>query len=481
MNILLINPTVRKRILPYNFPIGIGIIASIMREEGYMVHVYDQNALRVSNATLINDVKKIKNLDVIGIGGLITIYGHLKNLIQGLRETFPGAKIVLGGGVTIEPSVIFKHLSIDFCVHGEGEHTFKELCSAISSNETDFSKILGISYLKDNELMATGPRPIETDLDIFPMPAYDLFPSEIYFNNNVIKNIQKLNCDTKRCATVLWSRGCPNKCTFCWRMMGKTLRFRAIDSVMKEIGYLREKYDVDSYLFVDECINASRKLSIKFAQAIIREGFSAPWYSHARVTNFDQDLAKLYELSGCKGLNFGIESGSSKMLDEMNKKITLKQAERAVTIAEQFKIKPVCTFIIGMPGETEATVQETVNFIKKNRIKHTPIFFVTPYPGCDLYKDSFVQARIMKKFGSKDNYFINLGDARDLTVNLTNFTDSELIQLRKKIDYQLMPMHFRQNLIEPKYWLSMVKKHSKKLIKIIKKRLIKPVRKATGY
>ncbi|GAF89398.1 unnamed protein product, partial [marine sediment metagenome] len=255
MKILLINPTIREHHPPYNFPAGLGIIAAIMIRKGHDLRAYDQNALRVSNEDMCRDLRKIKNIDIIGIGGLITTYGHLKRLIPGLREIFPKAKIILGGGVTIEPELIFEHMPVDFCVYGEGEHTFRELCAAIERHEHGFSEIAGISYLEKDRVVRTSPRPVEADLDRFPMPAYDLFPAEIYFSNNVLKNLMRIDCGTQRCATLLWSRGCPNQCTFCWRMMGRTWRFRSVDLVMEEIAYLRSRYGVDSYVFFDECIN----------------------------------------------------------------------------------------------------------------------------------------------------------------------------------------------------------------------------------
>jgi len=431
MKILLINPTIREHHPPYNFPAGLGIIAAIMLREGHDVHVYDQNALRVSNADMCRDLRKTKNIDVIGIGGLITTYGHLKCLIPGLQEIFPNAKIVLGGGVTIEPDVIFEHMPVDFCVHGEGEHTFRELCAAIERQERDFSRIAGISYVDKDKVLKTSPRPIERDLDQFPMPAYDLFPAEIYFSNNTIKNQVGIHCGTQRCATLLWSRGCPNQCTFCWRMMGKTVRFRSVDLVMEEIAFLRSRYGVDSYLFFDECINASRKRSMEFATQLIERGYAAPWYSHARVTNFDEELASVFRRSGCVGLNFGIESGSTQMLVAMKKNVTPEQASKAVAIAQQANIRPVCTFIVGMPGETQATIRESARWIRRNRVRDYPLFFATPYPGCELYYMPLVQKRIEEKYVTKDGFFSALGDASDLSVNMTDFTDSELLRLRE--------------------------------------------------
>lgn len=431
MKILLINPTIREYRLPFDFPAGLGIIAAIIRREGHDVHVYDQNALRVSTVDMCHNLRKIKNVDVVGIGGLITTYRYLKQLMPVLREIFPNAKIILGGGVTIEPEVIFENMPVDFCIHGEGEHTFRELCATIERREQDFFRIDGISYVEKDRVVKTNPRPIEKDLDQFPMPAYDLFPAEIYFNNNVIKNLMKIDCGTQRCATLIWSRGCPNQCTFCWRMMGRTLRFRSIDLVMEEIAYLRSRYGVDSYLFFDECINANRKRSIEFTTQLIERGYAAPWYSHAHPSNFDKELANLFRRSGCVGLNFGIESGSPLMLAKMKKNASPQQASNAVAAAQQVNIRPICTFIVGMPGETKVMVRESIHWLRKNRVRHYIFFFATPYPGCELYYEPLVQNRIKEKYNTKDHFFSNLGDVYNLCVNMTDFTDSELLRLKE--------------------------------------------------
>ena len=434
MKILLINPKIREHSPPYNFPTGLGIIAAIMQNEGYNIHVYDENALRPSEYKIYQHLSGLKNIDVIGLGGLITVYGRLKKLIPTLREIFPKAKIVLGGGVTIEPETIFKHMEVDYCVHGEGEHTFRELCAYISGQGDNLREIAGISYVdkEKDSVVITPPRPIEKNLNQFPMPAYELFPSEIYFKNNVIKELFRIHCGTRRCATLLWSRGCPNQCTYCWRMMGKTVRFRSINLIMKEIALLRSKYGVDSYLFYDECINANPKRSIEFATQLIERGYAGPWYSHARVTNFNEVLAKLFRDSGCIGLNFGIESASRKMLLKMKKNVTIDQASKAVNIAKKANIAPVCTFIIGLPGETKTTIRESVRWIRKNKIRKYVIFFVTPYPGCELYFQPLVQQRIQNKYKTKDAFFSSLGDAQDLCINLTDFTDKQLMILRYK-------------------------------------------------
>jgi anaerobic magnesium-protoporphyrin IX monomethyl ester cyclase len=432
MNILLIRPSIRENCPPSDFPVGLGIIAAIMRQQGHQVRVYDQNALRVPVEDMLCELGKIGEFDVIGLGGLITIYSRLKMIVPALRERFPRAKIVVGGGVTIEPDVIFEHMPVDFCVHGEGEWTFAELCRAIEKGERDFSEISGISYVHKGELVRNKPREIERNLDLFPMPAYDLFPTEIYLEN-ARETFSSYGVKTKRCATLLTSRGCPNQCTYCWRMSGRTIRFRSLDLLIEEIGFLRSRYKVDSYFFLDECINASRKRTIEFAVKLINNGFAAPWASSARVNKFDGELATLLSRAGCKHIIFGVESGSQKILKEMNKNASPGQASQAVINAWEAGIYPTCNFMIGMPGETKETVGESVQWIRKNRkrIWNFGFFFVTPYPGCDLYREPLVQRLIQEKFATRDNYFSALGDASRLTLNMTGFSDDELANLRE--------------------------------------------------
>ncbi|MBU1909895.1 MAG: B12-binding domain-containing radical SAM protein, partial [Verrucomicrobia bacterium] len=390
MKILLVNPRIRPRHPPSDFPIGLGIIASIMLREGHEVRVYDDNALRPDPEAFRRDLAGMPEPDVVGIGGLITTYTHLKKMVPALKERFPRAVFICGGGVTIEPEVIFENLPVDFCVHGEGEHTFRELCAALEVGRgNDLAGVQGISLrdVRSGRIITTAPRPIERDLDRFPFPAYDLFPSELYFSNNrgQIK-FWKKGATVQRCAPLVWSRGCPNECTFCWRMMGRTVRFRSMDNLMREIAFLRSQYGVDSYFFYDECINASRSKAMEFARRLLDAGYAAPWYSHARTDRFDDELASWFSRSGCIGLNFGIESGSEKMLKLMRKRADPERAAQAVAVAMRAGIAPQCTFIIGTPGETRATVRESVQWIRRTRVKHFSFFYFTPYPGCEEYE-----------------------------------------------------------------------------------------------
>lgn len=425
--ILLINPIIREHEPPISFPIGIGIIANIMLQNDFEVVVFDHNALRRDISTMISELKKIKDVDIVGIGEMITVYSSLKITVPIIRDIFPQAKIVIGGGVTLEPDIIFENVKgVDFCVHGEGEHTFFELCNHLRENKNDFEKINGISFIKEQQLHKTPPRRIERNLDIFPMPAYHLFPTEIYLKNPRFSD----GGSYKRQATIIASRGCPNKCSFCWRMAGPGIRFRSVEKILEEIQYLKSNYHIDSMFFLDECINASEKRVAEICNGLLENKVNLPWISHARADRIDPGTLKLMKESGCIWLSVGLESGSDEMLKKMNKNVTAEQNKKAGIFIKQAGIKVNTSMMVGMPGETKETIEQSIALLEKIKPDSHAYFITTPYPGCDLYYLPEVQKQILERYGSKDKFFEVLGDASELTINLTDFSDEELIMLR---------------------------------------------------
>ncbi|MDY6833748.1 MAG: radical SAM protein [Chloroflexota bacterium] len=431
MKILLINPIIREHAPPINFPIGIGIIANIMLQNDFEVTVFDHNALRYDEDTMISELKRIKDVDVVGIGGLITGYGYLKSIVPMVREIFPHSKIVIGGGVTIEPDIVFENIhGVDFCVHGEGEHTFLELCNQFREANSDFESINGISFRKGQEIYRTPERDLERNLDVFPMPAYHLFPTEVYLEHLTFAD------GHQRQATLITSRGCPNKCTFCWRMTGRGIRFRSVEKILEEVEYLKSNYDIDSMFLLDEAINASEKRLGEVCKGFIDSKVDLPWISHARADRVNPDILNLMKEAGCIWLSVGIESGSKEMLEQMGKNVTPEQNKMAITLIKQAGIKITTSMMLGMPGETQNTVDQSIALLAETKPEAFLFGITTPFPGCDLYYMPEVQNQILERYGSKDKYFQALGDVHRLTINLTSFSDKELIRLRDHASYK---------------------------------------------
>lgn len=442
MKVLLINPPIRENAKPINFPIGLGIIASVLLENGNEVEVFDINALRLSKEQVISNLKKYTP-DLIGIGGLITTYKYLKWIIPEIKSTFPNIKIVVGGGVVTEnPEILMKATVADYAVIAEGEITIVELVDAINTSK-NLSAIKGLAYKNSEGNVIVNPkRELIKNLDDAPMPAYHLFPMDIYLVNQSHSRI--LGCQPEM--NIITSRGCPFNCNYCYHIFSKGVRYRSIDKVIEEIKFFINSYQVHSFILIDETFTINSKRVTEFCEALIRENINITWSCYARVSLVEKNLLKLMKETGCYRIGFGIESGSQKILDLMNKKETVEQAERAIKMVRKAGMICGTTFMCGYIGETKETIRETVSFCKKHLIS-TSFSFTTPYPGTQLY--SIVEDKVMRKYNNLDGFLETLGDVSDFVVNLTDFTDNELIQLRDQMNRDVQNIPLSQ---KPRYY-----------------------------
>ena len=444
MKVLLINPPIRENASPINFPIGLGIIASVLLESGHEVEILDINALRLPKEQIAQNLKKYSP-ELVGIGGLITTYKYMKWIIPEIKALFPEVAIVVGGGVVTEnPEILMKATVCDYAVVAEGEITIVELMDAIK-NKSDLSKINGLAYKNElGEIIVNPKRELIKNLDEVPMPAYKLFPMDVYLKNQSHSRVLGPQLEMN----LITSRGCPFNCNYCYHIFSKGVRLRSIDHVIEEIKFFIEQYHVTSFILIDETFTINAKRVTEFCAALKREKIKITWSCYARVSLVEKDLLKLMKDHGCYRIGFGIESGSQKILDLMNKRETVEQAERAIKMVRKAGLICGTTFMFGYPGETLETIQQTVSFCQKQLIPAS-FFFTTPYPGTQLY--SVVQDKVFGKYKDLDDFLERLGDASDFVVNLTDFDDDELIQLREqtnravqKIPYLKRPLYYYQ-------------------------------------
>lgn len=430
MRVLLIYPPIETNLPAGSFPLGLGIVARILLDEGYNVKIYDINAYKYSRVQVENDLKELMHHhDVIGISGMITVYNYIKWLTQLIKKNNPDIPIVVGGSVASSiPELLLKKTEADIACIAEGEETVKELMHTLG-NATPLQAVRGIYYKQKDEIFQTPPREIITDLDAIPFPAWELFPVEIYLKNPIIIH------GPLRSMNIISGRGCPYQCIYCYSNFGKKVRLRSIDNVLEEIKYLKSRYKIQHVAFQDELFTVKKKRLVEFCQRLIDEKISITWRCLGRV-NLVDDLAvlRLMKSAGCHWIGYGIESGSQIMLDVMRKGVKVEQAKRAIRLTREAGISPSGTFMIGLPGETRETVQETVAFCKDVKIFNIP-FFTVPYPGTYLYDTLMNEGRIAdeEEFISKMQ-----GDATELHINMTEFSDDELRSIKKEAEKEIL-------------------------------------------
>ena len=422
---LLINPPSRLEQPAYWFPIGLGYMATVLRENNYSVEVLDIDAFRYSDEEVINKLKET-DFDVVGIGGIVTTYKYVKWLIGKIKNIKPEAKVIIGGhlGTTI-PYLISKNSNADFIVIWEGEETIIDLYK----NFDNPTMVEGIYYRGEGEMIKTPPRGPVKNIDI--IPAYDLFPTEKY-----VKTM--MNVESKgvtRSINILTHRGCPYKCTFCIHSKEPPgmCRARSIDSVIGEIKYLQERYNIEFAHFFAETFVMNRNWVDDFCRELEEQNIKLKWSCLSRVNLVDEELLTKMKAAGCTYVGYGIESASQEMLNAMKKGCTVEQQKKALKLTKKLKLNTYPTFIIGTPGETEETVQESIDFCKELGLI-PEFFFMTPFPMSTLY--DYAMERGMIK--DEDKYVEELAECRDLTINLTDMSDGELRRLKKRAEKEIL-------------------------------------------
>lgn len=433
MKVLLINCPIRLNAQPNNIPYGLATVASTLMGQGVDVEIFDINALRPTKDQIVAMLKN-KHWDIAGVSGLITTIAFQQWLVAELKRINFKAPVVSGGGLATScPELIFEETLVDIAVIGEGEQTMVKLCRVIYERG-DLDGISGIHFLQDSKIVQNEPRRNISNIDDIPFPAWHLLPMEIYLKNpiwgDVADNSSGFHKDVtiNRSMNIISSRGCPFSCKYCYHLFGRSnYRFRSAQNVIDEIEILVDRYNVDFIGFVDDNMMASEKRLLEFCDLMEEKRFPVTWGCHGRVTSAKPAVLNRMAEVGCVWIGYGIESGSQKILDAMNKKATVEQARMAIDHTRNAGIYPNTTFIFGYPGETIESIQETIDFKKKMGIE-CGSFFATPYPGAPLYE----QFRHLIK--DESAYIRSLGNATEFTVNLTDFDDESFFAFKKAMD-----------------------------------------------
>jgi len=324
---------------------------------------------------------------------------------------------------------------LDLCVIGEAERTLPDIL--LHLKDRSWAEVPGLCYRNpDHGGVNWSPaRPLltEEELDQLPYPFWDILPMEVYLANSPLAlSPQAVMC--KRRLDVISERGCPMRCTFCWHNMmgGGKVRFQSPEYVVGMVMRARLKYGIDFVSFLDENMLSNRKRTERLCDLLIENDLPkyVSWGCLGHPKDADPSLFEKMRDAGCTYVSYGGESADQRMLDSINKKSTVADLHNALQTTKRALIQPVMTFMVGYPGEDLQSLYNTMKFWMLENVRCLP-FFITPYPGSQLYVDSAL--RILDEWGSLEEFVLHLGDATDLVANLTQFTDVELLGLRDLI------------------------------------------------
>lgn len=389
-DILLINPPLSRSARYGEFAgvgnelpnLGLLYLAAYMRRQGATVAVVDAPALAMDVSGVVETIRK-SSPRIVGFTAVTMALSSAVACAVAAKKEFPQTPIVLGGPhITALPiQTMNEHPGIDFGVFGEGEQTFWELYCAIEKGH-ESGGINGLIFRQGEKVVQNPPRPLITDLDSLPIPAWDLLP-------DLAETYRPSPQSTFRLpSTILFTtRGCPYRCTFCDRaVFGNRVRSHSAGRVVEIMNHLHDTYGIVDFAFHDESFIYNEKRLVEICTLLIDQKRPFSWYCQGRVDQkiSDETLA-LMKRAGCRQLQFGVESANDSILQTMGKGITVNQVSEALAQAHNAGISNKAFFIVGLFGESEKTLANTERFILEAPLDDILINFFTPFPGCEAY------------------------------------------------------------------------------------------------
>jgi anaerobic magnesium-protoporphyrin IX monomethyl ester cyclase len=459
VRILLVNP---KSKLPIDTrtspPLGLAYLAAVSEQRGDQVRVHDGDVEEESLAAVVREFEP----EVVGITAnttQITAAWRDAELVKSLSN----APVVLGGPhPTSLPEESAAKRFVDVVVRSEGEATWLELLEnweigrlgtpdSQSTNLPIYQSIAGITYRDGNgEIVSTPNRvsiPVE-ELDRMPFPAWHLFKLDRYTNlQPTVDQVDGLSLP------ILTSRGCPYRCSYCSQIGPRLWRARSVESVIAEWRWLVKEQGAVEIGVLDDSFNINRQRVLDISKRLIDEGLShVPWImiNGIRANLADEELLGAMKRAGCLRSAFGVESGNQAILDSVvDKHLTLDQVRSAFKAARAVGLETIGFFIIGMPGETEATLDDTIRFACELDPVVANFSIATPFPGTEMYETVQAQGRILAE--TWDDFVFFEGKARFEMPGLP----AELVERKWKEAYRLFylrPKRIARTLARKETW-----------------------------
>jgi len=338
-------------------PLGLLYIASSLKNAGHEVEVNDLAGVK-------QEEWKVGEADIYGITSYIPTMEISTELARMAKKKNPQAKIV-GGGANFTDLVRareFQYIPKEFdgIVVGAGELAILDLIADIP--------LRGVQRCYSH--------PLDKNLDKLPNPDYDMVDVSSY----------RRLIGEKRAISMLTSRGCPFQCAFCTvRKQFKEVVYRSPEAVVEEMEHIIQTYEIKSFNFQDDTFTVNKRRMRTLLNLI--KPLNVSFRCHGRVGLDTREDYELLREAGCTQICWGVESGSQSILDKMNKGSTVKQGREVIKWAQELDILDRVFIVVGFPGETRKTLEETKRFIEETNPSQVFVSSFQPYPGTDVWRE----------------------------------------------------------------------------------------------
>lgn len=376
--------------IPYAYDVAQA--AAFLDPARHEITFIDGMAEKLSEEDIINKIIVV-NPDILALSATSSSAHFASDICGRIRRILPRTYILcFGQHAHYSPqSFLNKSLHVDACVYGEPELTLVELIQQMPKSRAEKEKIKGIYYW-DNELRNTAERPLVADLDQWPLPRYEIFKKRDYrivsINFPVFRNMKP--------GWILATRGCPYQCSICSpsirRSFGTQLRRISPKRAVDTFRLLEDTLGVNTIYFGDDAFTLDMEWAEAVCDELIRRKSRINWGMGTRVDRLSSGLIKKMKAAGLRSVALGVESGSERVLKDINKKITLQQINWAISEFTKNRISINVTAIVGHVDETPAELKETFSLLKRSKVFFVQLHYLSPYPGtkvAQVFKDRF--------------------------------------------------------------------------------------------
>lgn len=308
----------------------------------------------------------------------ITTYLFYQSLrwIEAIKAAYPCPVIVGGVHMSIYPFETMHHRAIDFAVTGEAEQSLVPLVRGILDQQP-LGEVKGIAFRHPDtdQIVVTPNAPALQDVDSAPFPARHLLDNTLYYS---------FISQYRNFSALITSRGCPYKCIFC-EQGAKQFRGRSAKNVVDEIEVGIKEFGIREYDVFDSSFTINRHRVHAICEEILKRKLNFVWSARTRADCVDKDMLRMMAKAGCNRIYYGIESGNEAILRTLLKESDLNQIKEAVSDTKKVGINTFGYFMIGNPGETRESVEQTIRFSQELELDYAQFSKVTPMPATELY------------------------------------------------------------------------------------------------
>jgi radical SAM superfamily enzyme YgiQ (UPF0313 family) len=355
-------------------PLGVSYVAAAFAAAGAEVKILDYIVSRYTPEKFKAELDAFQP-DAVGATSVTLNFYGAADIVRTAKRHNPDIVTLMGGPhVSFDAeNTLAAYPEIDLIVRGEGERTIAEL-SPLLRDRKAWAGIKGITFRKNGGMVATPQREFIEDLDTLPLPARHLLPLSRYSAMGYP-------------ISIITSRGCPYSCIFCQgrRMVGNRIRKRSAARIVDEIEQILS-YGIDRINVADDLFASDKARVSEVCGEISKRGLSFTWSAFARVNTVDRETLQIMKDTGCDSVSFGVESGNPDMLKRIRKNITLDQARQAVKLCNEVGMLAHTSFMVGLPGESPETLEETKQFAASLGSLYG-YHFLAPFPGTTVREE----------------------------------------------------------------------------------------------